>query len=224
MSRQGSGAGKWLARGHQLSWMRLKVSSNELAGSGVRRPRRYRDLDRGALTDFKPSGVLLPSAAISRRAAATAMDRRVETLAIERRSSQALLCPSRTWITRISVPSSEGGAKLWRSVCGLKRLWMPATSALPGTARWQLPRQIRIGATAPWKQSQPWGSINAARFSFAHHSRQQFKELRKSMACQVLAPLPCSTRISMRVRDRYRRAVGPPLRCGTSETAQARRP
>src|SRR5246127_830117 len=39
-------------------------------------------------------------------------------------------CPSRTWIVRKSVPASnQWVAQLWRSVCGVTRLLMPARRA-----------------------------------------------------------------------------------------------
>ena len=127
----------------------------------------------------------------------------------------SLECPSRTWMTRISTScSSRCVAKLWRSVCGLTRFLMPAASAASWTARlsWRVEtgsRELRPG------NSQPWGSMTPRRLPSRHQSRSSSSSCGDSIALRSLRPLPCSTRISMRVLS-----MSPTLRVGHLRHAQ----
>src|SRR4051812_2889003 len=95
---------------------------------------------------------------------------------------------------------------------GRHALLDPATSAASWTARlsWRVDsgsRQLRPG------NSQPSGSMTPRRLPSRHHCRSSARSWGDSMALRSLRPLPCSTRISMRVLS-----MSPTLRATTSDT------
>ena len=89
-------------------------------------------------------------------------------------------------------------AKLWRSVCGDTRLLISAASAASSTARLSLPGGDRIGGAASGEQPAV-RQHHAAPPACLPPLPQQGEQLGDSMALRSLRPLPCSTRISMRL-------------------------
>ena len=65
----------------------------------------------------------------------------------------------------------------------------------------------------PPGNNQPWGSMTPRRLPSRHQSRSSSNSCGDSMALRSLRPLPCSTRISIRVLS-----MSPILRAATSDT------
>ena len=76
----------------------------------------------------------------------------------------------------------------------------------------ELARRQRLDRLRPGN-SQPWGSITPRRLPSRHHSRSSSSSCGDSIALRSLRPLPCSTRISMRVLS-----MSPTLSAATSDT------
>src|SRR5207245_1498078 len=90
------------------------------------------------------------------------------------------------------VCSSRWVAKLCRKVCSDTRLLISAS----GAAAWQarLSWRVVIGCTG----SRPGNSQPCGRAAF-HHSRNRSSRSGDSMTLRSLRPLPCSTRMTMRL-------------------------
>ena len=105
----------------------------------------------------------------------------------------SLAWPSRTWMTRMSTPSSSRCvAKLCRSVCGLTFLLSPAAIAAASTTR--LGWRVVTGRAGSWPgNSHPPGRMTPWCRPSCHQARSRASRLGESRAWRPRPPLPRST-------------------------------